>query len=502
MLTPKLLKSLAKIVGRANLLTRPADLELYSYDSSTVIGQPDAVVFPASTQGVARVVKWCAWHGVPFTPRGAGTNLSGGSVPVRGGLVIELSRLNKVLEIDAANQRATVQAGVVNLDLQNMLLPLGYQFCPDPASQKVSTIGGNVAENAGGPHCLKYGVTANHVLGLTVVLPSGDIRHFGSAVLDTPGYDLVGLFIGSEGTFGIATEMILKLRPLSESVQVVLATFDQLETAGEAVSRIIATGLIATALEVLDRNTLEAVEASFPTGLDTNVEAMLLIEMDGLAEGIEGYAKRSAEICRELGARSVEVGKTSEERAKLWQARRSAFGATARINPAVLTNDSTVPRTKIPGVLRQIQEVERRHGLRIGKIFHAGDGNLHCNILYDRTAPDGLHRAEAATVEIFKIGAEAGGTISGEHGVGAEKTEYLELIYGPRDLAAMAAVKRVFDPAASRIPARCCPRKWRCRREFLRRRPRRVRADRRSRASHQRHRRGRHPFRRGERVRR
>jgi glycolate oxidase len=457
MMDKKLLKAFAKVVGREAVLSDPADLMLYRYDGSTAQGQPEAVLFPTSTEQVARLVSLCAERGVPFIARGAGTNLSGGSVAPRGGVVLQLSRMNQVLAIDLPNQRAVVQPGVINLDLQHLLAPAKFQFCPDPASQKVSTIGGNVAENAGGPHCLKYGVTTNHVLGLTVVLPSGEVRQFGGTTLDTPGYDLVGIFVGSEGTFGIVTEAVLKLQPLPESIQVVLAIFDQLETAGEAVSQIIAAGIVATALEVMDRNTLQAVEASFPTGLPTDAEAMLLIELDGLAEAIDRQAERAAEICRGLHARSVEVGKTEEERARLWQARRSAFGATARINPSVLTNDTTVPRTKLAEVLRQIQEVERRRGLEIGKIFHAGDGNLHLNLMFDRKDPESFHRAEAASVEIFRISAAAEGTITGEHGVGAEKPEYLRLIYAPADIEAQRALKRVFDPADLANPGKVLP---------------------------------------------
>lgn len=453
----KLLRSLARIVGKQHLLTDPADLYLYSYDSSTVRARPEAVVFPASTEEVARVVKACADRGVPFVPRGAGTNLSGGSVPVQAGVVIVLTRMNRVLEIDVENRRATVQAGVVNLDLQKSLEPHGLQFCPDPASQKVSTIGGNVAENAGGPHCLKYGVTVNHVLGLTVVMPNGEIRKFGGPAADTPGYDLVGLFVGSEGTFGIATEMILRLSPLPEAAQVVVALFDRLETAGEAVSRIIASGIIACALEIMDRNTIEAVEASFSSGLPTDVEALLLIELDGMEGALDKDAERCADICRELAARSVQVGKTPEERERLWAGRKSAFGATARLSSAILVNDATVPRTRIPETLRRMQEIERRLGVQIAKVFHAGDGNLHCNILYDRTDPEGLHRAEAASEEIFRVAAEVGGTISGEHGTGAEKPRYLELIYSRADIAAQDRARQVFDPAGLANPGKVMP---------------------------------------------
>jgi glycolate oxidase len=457
MLERRVIKSLARIVGRQHLLTEPADLLVYSYDSSTARGTPEAVALPASTEEVARVVKVCAQHRIPFVARGAGTNLSGGAAPVRGGLVVALTRMSRVLEIVPADQVAVVQPGVVNLQLQAMLAPYGLQFCPDPASQKVSTVGGNVAENAGGPHCLKYGVTTNHVLGLTVVLPSGEVRRFGSRALDAPGYDLVGLFIGSEGTLGIATEMILRLRPLPETTQVVVAIFDSLEASGAAVSRIIAEGILAAALEIMDRSTMEAVEASFPSGLPTDAEALLLIELDGLKEALDRKAERCAQICREFEARKVEIGRAPEEQERLWAARKSAFGATARLSPAMLVNDATVPRTRIPEVLRQMQEIERKHGLRIAKVFHAGDGNLHSNILFRREAPEELERAKAASVDIFHLCASVGGTITGEHGVGAEKPEYMSLIYSPADLEAQRKLKQMLDPIGIANPGKVLP---------------------------------------------
>jgi glycolate oxidase len=315
----KVRRALEKIVGRRHVLAQPADLLLYGYDASTIVGTPDAVVLPASTEEVARVVELCAERGLPFVARGAGTNLSGGSAPIRGGVVVVLTRMNAVLDLDADNLRATVQPGLVNLELQNTLQAHGLQFCPDPASQKVSTLGGNVAENAGGPHCLKYGVTINHVVGLTVVLPSGEVRRVGGAVADSPGYDLVGLLVGSEGTLGIVTEMVLKLQPLPEDAQTILAVFETLEAAGAAVSRIIAEGITPAALEIMDRRTIEAVEASFPSGLPLDVEAVLLIELDGLREALDRQAQRCVGICRELQARSVEIGRTPAEREDLWR---------------------------------------------------------------------------------------------------------------------------------------------------------------------------------------
>ena len=453
----KVIRALQKIVGRRNVLAQPADLVLYSYDSSTARGRPDAVVLPASTEEVAGVVALCAKYGIAFVARGAGTNLSGGSAPVRGGVVIALSRMNRVLEIDVPNQRAVVQPGVVNLDLQQMLAPHGLQFCPDPASQKVSTIGGNVAENAGGPHCLKYGVTTNHVLGLTVVLPSGEVRKFGSPAADPPGYDLVGLFVGSEGTLGITTEMILRLRPLPETTRIVLAIFDTLEASGEAASRIIAARMLPAALEIMDRATIQAVEASFPSGLPTDVEALLLIELDGLEEALDRQAEATAVICRELGARRVEIGRTPEERERLWSARRSAFGAMARLSPTMFVSDVAVPRTRIPEALRKIQEIERAHGVRIARVFHAGDGNLHTNILFQRDDPDDRARAEAAAEAIFRVCAAVGGTITGEHGVGAEKVEHMRLIFSAEDIEAQRKVKMTFDPLGLANPGKVLP---------------------------------------------
>ena len=457
MLDKRVVRSLHRIVGRRNVLTEPADLLLYSYDSSAERGQPEGVVLPSSTEEVARVVQVCGKHRVPFIPRGAGTNLSGGSVALHGGVVVHLSRMNEVLEIDLPNQRAVVQAGVVNLDLQNVLAPHGFQYCPDPASQKVSTIGGNVAENSGGPHCLKYGVTTNHVLALTVVLPSGEVRRFGSSVVGQPGYDLVGLFTGSEGTFGIATEMTLRIVPLPEGTQTVLAIFDELDAAGQAVSRIIAAGMLPAALEIMDRATIEAVEASFPTGLPTDVEALLLVEVDGLREGLNRQAQECAEICRGVNARQVEIGRTQEERDRLWHARRSALGAAARLNPGMLVNDATVPRTRIPEALRRMREIERKHDIRIAKVYHAGDGNLHSNILFDPTSPGERERAESATADIFRLAAEVGGTITGEHGVGTEKIKYMSLIYSQADIEAQRALQRVFDPEGLANPGKVLP---------------------------------------------
>jgi glycolate oxidase len=453
----KVVRALGRAVGRRNVLTEPADLLLYSYDSSTAVGRPEAVVFPNSTEEVASVVGICAKGRIAFVARGAGTNLSGGSVPLKGGVVIALSRMSQVLEIDVENQRAVVQPGVVNLHLQEMLARHGLQFCPDPASQKVSTLGGNAAENAGGPPCLKYGVMTNHVLGITVVLPSGEVLKFGGKALDQPGYDLVGLFVGSEGTFGVATELVLRLRPLPESTRIVLAIFDTLEGSGEAVSRIIADGMMPAAMEIMDRATVEAVEASFPSGLPTDVEAVLLIELDGIEEALDKQAERCAAICRDVKARRVEIGRTAAERDRLWAARRSAFGATARISPTMLVSDATVPRTRLPEALRKIQEIERKYGLPVAKVFHAGDGNLHSNIMFDRNDPEEFEKAKAAAGEIFRACAEVGGTITGEHGVGAEKPGFMRLIYSPDDIEALRKAKGVFDPMGIANPGKILP---------------------------------------------
>jgi len=452
-----LVRELRGIAGGRNVLTSPADLALYAYDSSLERHAPEVVVFPASTDEVARVVRAAARFGVPFVPRGAGTNLSGGSIPVAGGIVIALSRLNRVLEIDIANRCAVVQPGVTNLALQEALAPLGWVFHPDPASQKVSTLGGNVAENAGGPHCLKYGVTTNHILGARVVLPDGEVADLGGMALDAPGYDLLGLVNGSEGTLGIVTEITARISPQPEAVRTLLGVFDSMDAASAAVSAIIAAGIIPACLEMMDRVMIGAVQASMDAGYPEDAEAVLVIEVDGLREALEQEARRCAEICRRVGAREVRSASDEREREQLWAGRRGAFGAAARLASAFLVNDGTVPRSKLPEVLRQTQEIAARYGLRVGNNFHAGDGNLHPLILLDDSDPCQRELAKRASMEMLEACIAAGGAISGEHGIGSEKRAAMPLLYSPADIAAHAAVKRAFDPRGLCNPGKILP---------------------------------------------
>lgn len=418
---------------------------------------PDAVVFPASTAEVAAVVKLARKHQVPVTPRGAGTNLSGGTLPVRGGIVLEFSRMNRILEIDTTNQRAVVEPGVVNLDLQNVLAPMGFQYAPDPASQKTSTIAGNIGEDAGGPHCLKYGVTGNHVLGLEVVLPDGEVVHVGGAVEDNPGYDLVGLLVGSEGTLGIVTKATLRIMRLPETVKTLLAVYENLEDVGRTVSDIIAEGIIPATLELMDRPVIKAVEDSVHAGYPLDAEAVLLIEVDGLADGLDAQAEKIVEICKRNNVREVRVAKSAAERDALWSGRRGAFGAVARVRPSYLVQDGTVPRTELASILRRVVQISEKHGVMVGNVAHAGDGNLHPLFMYDPKDQDEARRVHAAGSEILAACVEVGGTLSGEHGIGIEKQTSMPLRFGATELRVMRALKQAFDPSDLMNPGKITP---------------------------------------------
>jgi glycolate oxidase len=457
MLDTKILEELQALVGEENVLTSPEDLLLYEYDASLDMARPDAVVLPGTAQEIAAMVKLCNRENIPFTARGAGTNLSGGSVPHRGGLVIVTSRLNRVLEIDIPNQRAVVEPGLFNLDLQKALARYGYLYAPDPASQKVSTLGGNVAENSGGPHCLKYGVTTNHVLGLEVVLPNGETVELGGKALDTPGYDLVGLLVGSEGTLGIVTRIVVRIMRQPEAIKTMLVIFDDLERAGRAVSNIIAAGIIPATLEMMDKIIIEAVETTIKAGYPLDAEAVLIIELDGLKDDMERVAEEIMDICHQAGAREVRVARTQAERDQLWAGRRGAFGAIGSVRPNYLVCDGTVPRTQLPRVLRQVAEIGQKYGLVVANVFHAGDGNLHPLILFDASQEGQAERVRQAGAEILAACVEAGGTISGEHGIGLEKIKAMDLIFSPQDVTAMRLVKETFDPQDLCNPGKILP---------------------------------------------
>jgi glycolate oxidase len=445
------------IVGRGNVLHSRTALLVYEYDGSLLRGLPDAVAFAASTGQISKLVKLASSAGIPFLPRGSGTNLSGGTVPARGGIIIELSRMNRILEIDLKNQTAVVEPGVFNLALQDALAPRGYFYAPDPASQKVATLGGNVGENSGGPLCLKYGVTTNHILGLEVVLPNGDVVQMGGKALDYPGYDLKGLMVGSEGTIGIVTKITVRIMRSPEKVKTLLAIYDSVEDAGQTVSEIIAEGIIPATLEMMDKLVMQAVEKSIHAGYPLDAEAVLIIELDGLSDGMERLAQRLIEICEKNGVRAVKVAATETEREKLWSGRRGAFGALGRLAPSYMVNDGTVPRTQLPRVLKRVSEIGEKYNLPIGNVFHAGDGNLHPLILFDERDKDQLEVVRKASHEILQACLEVGGTISGEHGIGAEKLEAMRFLFGLNDIRAMWKVKLAFDSRVLCNPGKVLP---------------------------------------------
>ncbi len=459
MIPVTLAKSLVEICGRDGVIVDEDRLLVYESDALTAYRhRPGAVVLPRTTAEVQGAVAAIARHGLPIVPRGAGTGLSGGAVALDRAVVVGTARMNRILEIDAANRRAVLQPGVINAELSAAARPHGLYYAPDPSSQTTCTIGGNVAENSGGPHCLKYGVTSRYVTGLTIVLPDGSVAQLGGQGRDAPGYDLVGLFVGSEGCFGIATEIEVGLLPLPEGVRTLLGIFDRIEDAGRAVSDIVSAGLLPAAMEIIDGPTIRAVEDSvFAAGYPTDAEAALVIEFDGVEAGLDAEASRAADFCKRAGAREVRSARDEHERAALWKGRKKAFGAMGRIAPDLLVQDATVPRTTLPSILKGISEIAKRYDLVVANVFHAGDGNLHPNILFDRRDEGELERVERASKEIMQLCVDSGGTITGEHGVGLDKKDHMPLIYGPAELGAMWGVRRVFDPAGTMNPGKVLP---------------------------------------------
>jgi glycolate oxidase subunit GlcD len=445
------------IVGPEYVLHSDMDLTLYGYDASLEKGRPDAVVLPNSTQEVSGVVALAHTQNVPVIARGSGTNLSGGTIPVKGGIVIHFSRMNRILEVDIPNRTVTVEPGVITLDLQTLLLKQGLVYAPDPASQKVSTLGGNFGENSGGPHCLKYGVTTNHVMGAEVVLYDGTVIRTGGKSQENPGYDLTGVLVGSEGTLGIVTQMVLKLIPTPEAVKTMLAIYDSIEDASNTVSAIIAEGIVPATLEMMDNLVLKAVEDSVHVGYPLDAAAVLIIELDGMADGMERQAGKIQEICKRHKVREVRLAKSEVERAELWAGRKGAFGAVARLRPSYLVCDGTVPRTKLPEVLRKVIEVGKKYDLPIGNVFHAGDGNLHPLILFDERNKKDLAKVHKAGTEILRICADAGGTISGEHGIGTEKIKEMSFVFSKSDIEFMRQIKKAFDPQDLCNPGKVLP---------------------------------------------
>src|SRR5579859_993286 len=427
-----LLNELEQFLGKDGVLSQPEDLLLYEYDGSVEIARPQCIVFPRTAAHVVRIVGLAAAHKIPIVGRGAGTGLSGGALAREGGIIVSFARMNQILEIDAENQRAVVQPGVVNSDLNAAVASVGLHFAPDPSSQKACTIGGNVSENAGGPHTLAYGVTTNHILGLEMVMPTGELVRIGGKAVDAPGYDLCGLFVGSEGTLALVTEVTVRLTRLPEAVKTLLAIYDRVDGATETVVEITARGITPAACEMLDGWTLRAVEAWVHAGFPLDSAAVLLIEVDGLREAVEQHAKDISEVCKMHGAREVRVARDATERNLLWKGRKNAFGAVGRVSPTYYVQDGVVPRTQIAPTLRLINEIGEKYGLTISNIFHAGDGNMHPIILFDSRKPGDLDKAKQAGEEILEYCISVGGSITGEHGVGMEKNEMMARLF-PKD---------------------------------------------------------------------
>ena len=459
-MTSTLARDLAAIVGDRHVRQARAERMTYAMDGlPTHRRVPNIVVLPGTREELIAVVRLLAVHGVPFVPRGAGTGLSGGALADDGSVLLVLTRLNRILRVDKDNRLAIVEPGVVNAKLGAAARPVGLQYAPDPSSQTACTIGGNVAENAGGPHCLKYGVTANHILALEILLADGSLVEIGSPGGESWGPDLVGLFVGSEGNFGIATRITVRLTPLPRAVRTLLADFTSLRTAGEAVSAIIAAGIVPAALEMMDQSCIRAVEDSvYAAGYPRDAAAVLLVEIDGRnTDAVVAETDVVTALLRTSGTRSVRSAASEAERERLWQGRKKAFGAMGRLSRDLVVQDAVVPRSSLPHVLETIGAIAQRYGLVVSNVFHAGDGNLHPNISFDATDPAMKERVEAASAEIMATCIAAGGTITGEHGVGLDKLQYMPLIFNAESLGAMHAVRKVFDPEERVNPGKVVP---------------------------------------------
>ncbi len=447
------------VVGEENLIYHRDELLVYECDGYVIEKNvPDVVVFPTSTEHVVEVVKLCARHDVPFVPRGAGTSLAGGTLAVGGGVMICLTRMKRILEINTRDRYAIVEPGVVNVWLTRALAGTGFHYAPDPSSQTACTVGGNVATNSGGPHTLKYGVTVNHVLGVELVMPDGSVVEVGGVAEDQPGYDLTGLIVGHEGTFGIVTKVIVRLTRDPEAGRTFLGVFDSVDAATETVSGIIGAGIVPAALEMLDNPMIQAIEQAFHFGFPTDAGAVLIVEIDGLEAGLDREAESISAIVERNGG-SVQSRipwrtRKEPEYVAIWKSRKSAFGAIGRLSPTFCTQDGVVPRTKLPHILRTITRIGEQYGIRIANVFHAGDGNIHPILLFDERDPDQVRRVLDASHAILDECINVGGSVTGEHGIGVEKMSFMPKLFSTADLAAMAAIREVFNPAG-----RCSPHK-------------------------------------------
>jgi glycolate oxidase len=452
-----LIDEIVGAVGAGSVLREPSELLPFESDGlARLRSRPALVVFPSSAEQVQAVVRACHRHGVPFVARGHGTGLSGGALPHPEGVLIVLTRLNRILEIDIPNQRITVEPGVINLDVTRAVAPHGLYYAPDPSSQLICSIGGNVAENSGGAHCLKYGFTVHHVLGVEAVLPNGELVQIGGAALDPPGLDLLGVIIGSEGTLAVVTKATLRLLRVPEAVRTLLAAFSSTDQAGDVVSSIIAAGIIPAAIEMMDRLTLEAAEAAVHPGFP-QAEAVLIVELDGPAVEVDELFQQVERICRDHHTTDLLIARNNDDRARIWKGRKAAFAAMGRVSPNYYVQDGVIPRTTLPGVLRRIRDLEQRSGLRIGNVFHAGDGNLHPLVCYDETVTGQGELAEQVAAEILTYCIEAGGSITGEHGVGADKAHQMPKMFTAADLETMQLVRCAFDPSGICNPGKVFP---------------------------------------------
>jgi glycolate oxidase len=452
-----LVDEIARAVGPDGILRDEDELLPFESDGLARLRErPGLVVLPRSVEEVQAIVRACHRHRVPFVARGHGTGLSGGALPVAGGVLIVFTRLNRILEVDILNQRITVEPGVINLEVSRRVAPYGLYYAPDPSSQLICSIGGNVAENSGGAHCLKYGFTVHHVLGVEAVMPDGEIVHIGGAALDAPGLDLLGVLVGSEGTLAVVTKATLRLLRKPEAVRTLLAAFTSTDQAGDVVSAIIAAGIIPAAVEMMDRLTLEAAEAAVHPGFP-QADAVLIVELDGPAIEVEQLFASVETICREHGATTIVIAKDDDDRARIWKGRKAAFAAMGRVSPNYYVQDGVIPRTKLPEVLRRIRDLEIRSGLRIGNVFHAGDGNLHPLVCYDESVAGQGELAERVASEILTYCIDAGGSITGEHGVGADKAQQMPKMFSDADLDSMQRVRCAFDPAGLCNPGKVFP---------------------------------------------
>ena len=461
-MSPGTLEELRGILGPQGLISSSEELRTYECDGLTnfrVI--PSAVVLPDSTEQVQAVVRLCHRERIPFVARGSGTGLSGGALPVAGGIVICLARMKRILEVDLINARVVVEPGVINLDVTSRVASANFFYAPDPSSQSVCSIGGNVAENSGGAHCLKYGFTTTHVLGLEVVLPDGSLIHMGGKTLDTPGYDLAGVFVGSEGTLGIATKITLRIVKRPECVRTLLAAFHSTNEAGAAVSGIIAAGMLPAAIEMMDNLAIQAAEAAVHANYP-DCGGLLLVELDGPVAEVNALMAHVDEICRQNGAWEIRVAQSEAERALVWKGRKAAFAAMGRISPNYIVQDGVIPRTSLPQILSEIDQLSAETGLRVANVFHAGDGNLHPLVLYDRRIPGQEKAAERLSERILELCIEKGGSITGEHGVGEEKKHMMSKMFAEPDLDTMQRVRCAFDPLQLSNPTKIFPRTRLC----------------------------------------